>query len=109
MRFYQVTFEGVGFDIYLDYSEKYQKVGGFFVSVVVSAAKPEEAFEVAYQKLINSKAYQDLYDGQDHPNAVIAVCEYCELTHVDSNVSEISGIVFYPPDDHVEDGGVTNH
>jgi hypothetical protein len=106
MRFYQVTFEGVGYNIF---SEENQKIGGFFVSVLANAPQPEQAFEIAYQKLINSQAYQNLVNENDHPSAYISVYEYCEVTQVDLNVSEVSAFVFYPPDDQTYDNNVAKH
>ena len=104
---YEITFEGTGYDLL---TENNQRIGGFFVSVIASAPEPEQAFEIAYQKLISSQAYQDLVATHEHPKAVLSVHQYSELAEeFDLNVSEISGFVFYPPDDLIEDSRIANH
>ena len=104
---YKVTFEGTGYDLF---AENNQRIGGFFVSVIASAPEPEQAFEIAYQKLISSQAYQDLVVAHDHPKALLSVHQYSELAEeVDLNVPDISGFVFYPPDDLIEDSSITKH
>lgn len=103
---YEIIFEGTGYDLF---AENNQKIGGFFVSVFVIATDPEQAFEIAYQKLINSQSYQDLVAGHEHPDAVLSVHQCNELTDVDLNAPDISGFVFYPPDDQTEHGSVSKH
>lgn len=98
---YEITFEGTGYNLL---TEDQQKIGGFFVSVHASAPEREQAFQIAYQKLINSQSYQDLLAGHEHPDAVLSVHQCSELTDVDLNVPEISGFVFYPPDNQTENG-----
>lgn len=105
-KVFEIQFEGTGYNLL---AEDNQKIGGFFVSVLASAQEPEQAFEIAYQKLISSQAYQELVAAHEHPNAVMSVHQYCEIIHVDLNISEISAFVFYPPDDQIEDGSVTKH
>lgn len=101
---YEISFEGTGYDLL---TENNQRIGGFFVSVFVSAPEPEQAFEIAHQKLLSSQAYQELVAGHEHPDAILSVHQYSELSEeVDLNSPDISGFVFYPPDDH---GSVSKH
>lgn len=103
---YEITFEGTSYNLL---TEDNQKIGGYFVSVLARAPEPEQAFEIAYQKLINSQSYQDLVDGHEHPDAVLRVHQCNELTDVDLNAPDISGFVFYPPDDQTEHGSASKH
>ena len=75
MTDYQIAIEGTG---YVLRTEDNQKIGGFFVTVRVSAQGPEQAIELAYLKLINSQSYHDLVAGQEHPNAVLSVDQCIE-------------------------------
>lgn len=103
---YKITFEGVGYNIL---TETEQKIGGFFVSVLATAPDPEQAFEIAYQKLIDSQAYQDLAAVHAHPNAVLSVYQYSEIRGEDSDTKNISGFVFYPPDEQASENIVAKH
>jgi hypothetical protein len=106
-KMYEVQFEGTGYNLL---TENNQKIGGFFVSVLASAPEPEQAFEIAYQKLIGSQAYQELVAGHEHPDAVLNVYQYSELREeVDLNTPEISAFVFYPSDEQPENGSFTKH
>lgn len=99
-KMYQVTFEGTGYDLL---TENNQKIGGFFVSVVASAVELDLAFDIAYEKLSNSQAYQDLVSSNEHPNAVLSIDNCIEIACDDLNVPEISEFVFYPPEEQTED------
>lgn len=104
---YQITFEGIGFNLS---SEDGKPIGGFYVSVVASAPDPEQAFDIAYEKLINSQAYQDLVSSGEHPNAELSVDGYSELTDQDLlEVAEISGFVFYPSDEETGVSSAVKH
>lgn len=96
MKLFQVTFEGTGYDIY---AENGTKAGGFFVSVLVQASSVEEAFDMAYHKLVNSQQYQERFPPDEHPNGVLNIIEYAEILETDPSASDISGFVFYPEGD----------
>ncbi len=103
---YEITFEGTGYDLL---TEDNQMIGGFFVSVIAGASEPEHAFEIAYQKLISSQAYQDLVATHEHPNAALSVHQYSEIREEDSDTPEISGFIFYPPDEQAPENTVAKH
>ena len=95
MKKYIITFEGTSYDLL---AEDGKKVGGFFVSVLVQANQPEDAYDLAYQKLIASEQYQAMFADHEHPNGALSVSEYAELLEPDPSLSELSGFVFYPED-----------
>ena len=103
---YKVLFEGIGYNLL---NETKQKIGGFFVSVLTTAPDPEQAFEIAYQKLIDSQAYQDLVAAHAHPNAVLSVHQYSEIRGEDSDTKDISGFVFYPSDEQTSENIAAKH
>lgn len=92
-KIFVVTLEGKNYDLY---AENGQKIGGFFVGVEVQANSPEEAFDLAYEKLINSHQYQNTFQSGKHSNAVLSVSEYAEISESDPSIPEISGFIFYP-------------
>lgn len=90
-------------------TEDNQRIGGFFVTVLATAQEPEQAFEIAYQKLINSQAYQELVAVHEHPDAVLNVHQYSEITEDDLSIPDISGFIFYPPDEQASENTITKH
>lgn len=100
---YQITFEGTGFNLSPDDG---QPIGGFFVSVISSGSDPEQAFYAAYKKLSNSQVYQELVSSNEHPNATLSAHGYSELADDDLSLPEISGFVFYPPDEESGENSV---
>lgn len=95
MNNYIITFEGIGYDLV---SEDGHKIGGFFVNVLARESEPGRAFEIAHQKLISNKAYQDLISESQHPDAVLRVHQFNVILDDDANEPEISGFIFFPPD-----------
>ena len=93
MKLHSVLFKGTGFDLHCASGEK---ICGFFVSVLVVADNPEQAFQLAYEKLVDSEALQALHGDHDYPDGVIEVEGYTILEQGDEGAAEISGFVFYP-------------
>jgi hypothetical protein len=94
MKLHSVLFKGTGFDLHCASGEK---IGGFFVSVLVVADSPEQAFQLAYEKLTDSEAFLALLADHDHPDGMIEVESHTILEQGDDEgAAEISGFVFYP-------------
>jgi hypothetical protein len=91
MRQYAVTFEGTEYNLCDEAGNKL----GFFVSVMVRAEEPEQAIDLAFQKLISSERYQATFEPDDHPNGMLAVSDCAEILEPDPSEVEVSGICFY--------------
>lgn len=92
MSTYVVTFEGAGYNLC---AENGQKIGGFFISVTTDSVTPEEALQLAYEKLVTSDNYQEVAAGEQ-PGSKLVVSECVELSEVDEINNEISGFIFFP-------------
>lgn len=85
------------------------KIAGFYVAVVVEAADETTAVNVAHRMLIDCDRYLSMFPQGKHPNAIIEVDSLTFLEEVDETIQgdEVSGFIFYPPDDQTEDNSVT--
>jgi hypothetical protein len=93
VKLYSVLFNGTDYDLYCASGTK---IGGFYVSVLSLANSPEQAFQLAHDKLVSSDAYLALLHDPRTQSGVLTVSDYTELSQFNQNGPEISGFVFYP-------------
>lgn len=93
MKLYSVLFNGTDYDLLCADGSK---IGGFYVSVLSLADSPEQAFQIAHDKLVSSDAYLALFPDPLNQSGVLTVSDCTEISQHDRSEIEISGFVFYP-------------
>lgn len=103
---YRIVFQGTGYDC--NFGEN-QKIGGFFIAVIIEANDEDEAVQLAYEKLITSEQYMQSFPIEEHPNAKIEVSDIYGLSERDVGEAEISGFIFFPPEDDEVTDQIVRH
>lgn len=104
---YKIVFHASGFEY--DNSDD-PKIAGFYVAVVICAIDESSAVNDAYQLLIASDKYVTLFPHDKHPKAMIEIDSVSLLDSEDMvQGNEISGFVFYPPDEHAAENSIVRH
>ncbi len=85
------------------------KIAGFFVTVVVDALDDESAINLAYEMLVTSDKYTQLFPTNEHPSALIEVDSVSLCTDTLVQGDEMSGFIFYPPDEEADANNTIKH
>jgi hypothetical protein len=96
MKTFRIVFHGTNYDFR---SEDGQQIGGFYVAVSVEADDPDQACTLAYEKLVCSDNYIAAFGRCQQPNGMLSVSECYELIVRESDEAEVSGFIFYPPEE----------
>jgi len=102
----RVVFKGSGYNFGLS---ELQKIGGFFVAVIVESDSVDLGIQSAYEKLVCSKDYIEIFAEHENMHAEIEVDTVYELSEILTNESEISGYIFYPPEEEGSDETLLKH
>lgn len=105
---YNIVFHVSGLD-YNDFDDP--KIAGFYVAIIVDAVDETKAVNFAYRMLIDCDMYRSMFPQDKHPNSIIEVDALTFLEEVDEGIQEdeVSGFIFYPPEDQAVDGSASKH
>lgn len=103
---YKIVFQASGYE-YNTWDDP--KIAGFYVAVLVHAFSNESAVNLAYEMLVNSDGYIQKFPLHEHPNALIEVDSISLMEEDLSQSEQVSGFIFYPPDEQIEDNEAKKH